>query len=129
MAHTYCTGQGLGNDGFLYYTMHCTHYTGTEPLLPSATVVVERQWLRKRVKNLVHRVGGWYTPLGRHPRADTHTPWADSHPTPPPQHRHSLVFRFDLKWGNRLHGLYTLHGAGTRTGTRMGTIENKNAFQ
>ena len=28
-AHTHCTGQGLGNDGFLYYTMYCTHYTGT----------------------------------------------------------------------------------------------------
>ena len=38
MAHLHCTGQGqgqgqgLGNDGFLYKTMYCTHYTvtGTE---------------------------------------------------------------------------------------------------
>ena len=33
MAHTYYTGpvqgQGPGNDGFLYYTMYCTHCTGT----------------------------------------------------------------------------------------------------
>ena len=32
MAHTHCTGpgqgQGPGNDGFLYFTMYCTHYTG-----------------------------------------------------------------------------------------------------
>ena len=32
MAHSHCTGpgpdQGPGNDGFLYYTMYCTHYTG-----------------------------------------------------------------------------------------------------
>ena len=33
MAHTHCTrpgqGQGPGNNGFLYYATHCTHYTGT----------------------------------------------------------------------------------------------------
>ena len=33
MAHSNYTGhgqgQGLENDGFLYYTMYCTHYTGT----------------------------------------------------------------------------------------------------
>ena len=35
MAHSHCTGpgqgqgQGPGNDGFLYYTMYCAHYTGT----------------------------------------------------------------------------------------------------
>ena len=31
MAHTHCTGpgQGPGNDGFLYYTLYCTQYTGT----------------------------------------------------------------------------------------------------
>ena len=33
MAHSHCTGQGYGqgpeNDGFLYYAMYCTHYTGT----------------------------------------------------------------------------------------------------
>ena len=33
MAHSHCTGPGqgqeLGNDGFLYYTMYCIHYTGT----------------------------------------------------------------------------------------------------
>ena len=32
MAHSHCTGPGLGqgpgNDVFLYYTMYCTHYTG-----------------------------------------------------------------------------------------------------
>ena len=32
MAHSHCTGPGqgpgLGNDGFLYYTMYCTHCTG-----------------------------------------------------------------------------------------------------
>ena len=22
-------GEGMGNDGFLYYTIYCTHYTGT----------------------------------------------------------------------------------------------------
>ena len=27
MAHSHCTGPG--NDGFLYYAMYCTHYTGT----------------------------------------------------------------------------------------------------
>ena len=39
IAHSQCTGpgqgqgqgqgQGPGNDGSLYYTMYCTHYTGT----------------------------------------------------------------------------------------------------
>ena len=33
MAYSHCTGPGLGqgpeNDGFLYYAMYCTHYTGT----------------------------------------------------------------------------------------------------
>ena len=33
MACPHCTGlgtgQGTGNDEFLYYTMYCTHYTGT----------------------------------------------------------------------------------------------------
>ena len=33
MACSHCTGpgtgQGMGNDGFLYYAMYCTHYTGT----------------------------------------------------------------------------------------------------
>ena len=31
MAHTHCTGPGQGpeNDGFLYYAMYGTHYTGT----------------------------------------------------------------------------------------------------
>ena len=30
ISHAHCTrpGQGLGNDGFLYYAMYCTHYTG-----------------------------------------------------------------------------------------------------
>ena len=34
MAHSHWTGpgpgQGPGNDGFLYYAMYCTHYTGTK---------------------------------------------------------------------------------------------------
>ena len=29
MAHSHCTGPGPENDGFLYYAMCCTHYTGT----------------------------------------------------------------------------------------------------
>ena len=32
MAHSHCTGpgqgQGPGNDGFLYYAIYCSHYTG-----------------------------------------------------------------------------------------------------
>ena len=32
MAHSHCTGpgqgQGPGNDGFLYYPIYCSHYTG-----------------------------------------------------------------------------------------------------
>ena len=33
MAHSHCKipgqGQGPGNDGFLYYAIYCSHYTGT----------------------------------------------------------------------------------------------------
>ena len=44
MAHSHCNGTGTRNDGFLYYAMYCTHYTGsgaeTEPLLSIVPIPV-----------------------------------------------------------------------------------------
>ena len=88
MAQTYCTGQGqgLGSDGFLYYTMHCTHYTGTGTIVTVRNSSCGKAMVSQVcVKNLVGGggVGVHPGPLrqttpGRH----THTPWADTHPTP-----------------------------------------------
>ena len=50
MAYSHCTGpgtgqgtgQGTGKDGFLYYAVYCTHYTGKgrEPLFPIVCIPV-----------------------------------------------------------------------------------------
>ena len=56
MAHWHCTGPepGPGNNGFIYYTMYCTHYTGTQKgrgnhcflLCPSRSLSLPRYWPR-----------------------------------------------------------------------------------
>ena len=81
MAHLHCTGlgQGLGNDGFLYKTMYCTHYTVTGTETETGNHFVSIVPVQVPVPILVSC--SVYEPLGWQP------PTKDGNNPPPPVNR------------------------------------------
>ena len=61
MAHSHCTGpgpgQGPGNDGFLYYALYCSHYTGTGTGNHCFLLYLSRSRSRSRAVWMSHYTG------------------------------------------------------------------------
>ena len=107
MVHTHCTRQGpgtgtrtrTGNNGFLYYTMYCTHHTGTrtgnhfywpQPSWTNLMFLQASVILSTGGGCLLQCMLGCHTPREQTPPRSRHPPWEQTPPEQtPPGSRHT----------------------------------------